>query len=228
MLDKIVLGVQNIAGATFTRVSQVIPEVILAVIFIIIGWVIGHIVKWVVVKIVENTRVDEWIEEQNLSHAIGGHTLAVILGSIAKWSIVAVVLAEAARSLKMEIIGGILINIAVLVFQVLFLLLIVIAGLLFARYIRNVIEITTHRFRKTAGIAAEVVIIYLAAIIGFQTTGLIDVTILVQIFIIAFTAICLTAAIVIGISFGFAMRDEAKHIVRDFEKSSMPKKKKKK
>ncbi len=231
-LDMISSAVNNITTGTVRYMYDVFPSAVLAVLFIIVGYFIGVVFGWVVRKLVESTRIDEWIEEQNLSHAIGGHTIAVVLGTIVKWLIFAVFLTQAAASLNFAVLKDLLIVIGEFVVNLIKVAIIVILGLLFARYVRNFIEVTTLKFRKTLAIATELIIIYLSVIIGFGSTvsphfpnGLVNVAILENIFMVAFTAIVFTAAIVIGISFGLALKDEAKSLVKDFEKTTVPKKK---
>lgn len=198
-------------GSSFV---EVIPALVAAIIIIVIGYVIGKIAKHIIVKLIQTTRLDEWIEEQNLTAAIGGKNLSVLIGTFIKWGIVAIFLAEAVKSMQLTVLQGFLTAIANYIPQILLALIIVVVGLLIGRYIRNAIEATTYNYRKTIGLALELMIVYIAIVMALDTIEGISVTILIDAFRIAFAAFAFAIAIVVGIAFGLAFKKDAKKIVK--------------
>ena len=65
-------GVNKATMKIWESFVDVVPALILGVVIIGIGWFIGNLVKKIVVKILQSTKIDQWIDEQNLTAAIGG------------------------------------------------------------------------------------------------------------------------------------------------------------
>jgi len=70
-----ITGIQSAVEKLVWDSIPVILSLIGAAIVILIGWIIGKIVKQIVIKVLQSTRVDQWIDEQNLAAAIGGDIL---------------------------------------------------------------------------------------------------------------------------------------------------------
>jgi hypothetical protein len=93
----------------------------------------------------------------------------------------------------------------------------IIVGLLLARYARNSVQATTHKYKRPVALVLELAIIYLSVVLALRTVG-IPVTILEDAFRIAFAAFSLVVAIVIGLSFGLAFREDAQKLVGELRK----------
>lgn len=221
MADNIMQIIGDTIASALGKLGQsfveTIPAVVAAFIIIVIGYIIGKIAKHVVIKIIQTTRLDNWIEEQNLTAAIGGKKLSSLIGAFVKWGILAIFLAEAVKSMQLTVLQGFLTAIANYIPQILLALIIIVFGLLLARYIRNAIEATTYNYRKTMGLALELLIVYIAVVMGLDTIEGISVTILIDAFRIAFAAFAIALAIVIGLAFGMAFKDDAKKIIKSIK-----------
>jgi len=189
------------------------------VILLIIGYAFGWVAKKIIVKVVESLRLDEWLEEQNLSSAIGGTTIAQIIGSLAKWSIVALFLARAVQLFEFTAFQSTL-EFFVLIFVPNLILAIAIGviGLIFGRYVRNLVEVSMTRYRKLVGFGVELLIIYMALVIALEKIG-IPTEIMLDAFRIGFGGFVLAIVIAVGFSFGLASVDDAKKIMKDLQKS---------
>jgi hypothetical protein len=196
---------------------QVLPGLVAAIIIFCVGWVAGVICKRIVMKILQKTRVDDWMEEQNLVSAIGNKKISAIAGSIVKWYIIAVFIAQAVELVQLKVLREFVTS-AVYWFPNLILAgLIIFAGLILGRYIRNAIEATKHSFKCTIGLVLEILIIYAAVVMAVQTIK-IDATILIVAFALAVGGFVIAIGIATGISFGLALKDEAKSIVKELRK----------
>ncbi len=200
------------------KASDWLVQFIYAVAILLIGYLVAKLIKQIIVKLLQSTKIDQWIEEQNLSAALGNRDISVIAGKIAQWWITIVVLQQVMEVLRLGVIGGYLQAIAAQISLGLAALVMIIIGLLIARYVRNAIESTTHRFRRSLAVAVEIVVIYVTAVIALKTVG-INVTMLEQAFLIAVAACALVIAIIIGISFGLAFKDDAQSIASDIRKA---------
>ena len=74
------------------------------------------------------------------------------------------------------------------------------------------------RFRKILGFGVEILIVYMAAVIGLEKVG-IPTEILVEAFRIGFGGFVLAIVVAIGMAFGLASVDDARKILKDLKKS---------
>jgi hypothetical protein len=188
-------------------------------ILLVIGYIIGFLLKKIVIKVVESLRFDEWLEEQNLSSAIGSKTVASVAGSIVKWSVIALFLAQGVELFKLTVFQTTLEKI-ILVFipNLILAFIICIAGLIIGRYARNLIEASLTKFRKMVGFGVELMVIYMAAVIALQQIGM-PTQILIDAFRIGFGGFMLMIAVAVGIAFGLAGVDDAKKMIKEIQKS---------
>ncbi|RLG69512.1 MAG: hypothetical protein DRO07_02180 [Candidatus Iainarchaeum archaeon] len=217
--------VQSAFGKLAEAFAEVLPSVLGLVILLLVGYVVGVIIKRIVMGLLANMRVDEWLEEQNLADVVAGHTITNIIGTILEWSIILLFLAQGAEVMQYEVFKSALQGLVFFVFQVIGAVLIGLAGLIIARYVRNALEVSATRFRKIIALAAEVLIIYMALVMALKVVPGIDTTILEYAFIIGFGSVAFAGALALGLAFGLAFKDEAKNMLKEWEK---PKKRKKK
>ncbi len=209
----------NAAMKIWDETVRVIPGIVGALIIILVGVIIGRIVKEIVVRVLQGAKLDEWVEEHKLKAAIGNMHLSVIIGSFIKWYVIVLFLAQAVDLINMKVLKGFAEMLVYYIPLVLGALVIFIGGLLIARFARNMIEALQHRYKKTVAVIVEVVIIYIAAIMALRTVG-INVSVLEDVFKIAFTAVVLGAAIIFGIAFGLAFLKDAKQIVAEIKRET--------
>lgn len=210
-------ALQSAFGNLLTAFVDAIPGIILAVILVIIGYLVGKILQIVTIRLLKASQVDEYVKKTNLAPAIGNVAISRIAGKIVEWFVILLFLQQAAEFLTMQSIKAF---IGVLVWYIPLALaagVIIVIGLLLARYINNKIQTTQHRYKQTIGSVIEVIVAYMALVIGLSTMGL-DVTIMLDAFRIAFTALVIVVAIVLGIAFGLAFRKDAKRIISELRK----------
>lgn len=219
----LLFDISNAIWLALLRVSDsfvsALPAVFAAIVLIAVGYLIGWVVKKFVVKLFESTKVDDWVRENNLSHAIGDKRISEIGGSIVKWYVFFVFIKQAVSLISLSVISevlGLWINLGLLVIAA---AVVILGGLIIARYIRNAIEATKHHFSKIVGLIVEVTIVYIALVMGVKMIGL-PTEMLEFAFMIAFAGFVFCVALIFGISFGFAMRSEAKIIIKGLKKKN--------
>jgi hypothetical protein len=231
-LAKFIESLTTVGNDIVTRFAQVVPDLILAIILVLIGLLIARIVKQVVIKILQSTKVDQWIDEQNLTAAIGGKEISAIVGSLTKWYVIGLFLAQAAGLLKLATFERYLTTLFIetqgggtpVFFALLGAVVVMLVGLLIARYARNIIEATTFKLKRVAGILAEAIIIVFAGIISLnlvfgegvamQVLGLL--TTFIEPFLQAFAWVI---AIVVGVTLLLDRTDDIKKVLRDVKKA---------
>jgi hypothetical protein len=200
-----------------------LPQLIGALVIIVVGWIVAKILKKIVVTLLEHSTLDKWVEEQNLTAAIGGKKISALMGTVVKWFVIAIFLSQAVSTFQLQVLGTFLAQLANYIVLFLVAVVIISIGLITGRYVRHAIEATDHNQKRVVGLILEVIVIYLSLVIGLQNLGL-QVTVLVDLFRIAFTGFVLTVALVVGIGFGLAFKDEAKGLMGGFTKEFKSKK----
>ena len=213
VVDAVSLALVSI-GNSFL---DALPGIFAAVIFVIIGYLIGIVAKTIVVKALQQTKIDQWMEEQNLVGAIGNKEVSGIAGSIVKWYLFFIFLKQAVEIVQLATLNeflGFWIN------YVLYLLgavVIVLAGLIIGRYVRNAIESTSHSLKRIAGVVMEVIIVYIAIVMAIRIIGL-PTQVLELAFLIGVAGFVGALGIAIGISFGLALKGEAGTFIKEMKK----------
>ncbi len=208
----------DIFSSLTTSFSAALPSLIAAIIFIVVGFVVGVIVKFIVSSIIRRMNIDEWFEQQNLLAAIGNKHVSDIVGTILKWYIFFVFLKQAIELVNLTTLNTVLgfwIQYAILVIVAAG---VIIAGLIIGRFARNAIEASKYYMSRLLGLVFELMIVYIAVVMGISIIGL-PTNLLEYAFLIAFAGVVLSVSIMIGIGFGFAIKDEAKTIVKELKKT---------
>ena len=213
---------------------RVIPGVIAAIIIVLIGWVLARIIKQIVIKVLQSTKIDQCIDEQNLTAAIGGKEISGLLGSLAKWYVLGIFLAQAVGWLQLETFKGYLERLFVfsaeaggdppIFFSLLGGIIVMVAGLLVARYFRNLIEATTFKLKKVLGLGAEAVVLIFAGIlaltlvVGPEVTNII--VYLLNLFLAPFVwAFAIVLAVVVGVRVLVDWKDDLKSLSAELKKA---------
>ncbi|MEK6959262.1 MAG: hypothetical protein AABW59_04415 [archaeon] len=203
--------------ATGIVFEAALPSLIVAAIFVIIGYVIGWVVKLLTIGFLKAASVDDWMKDHKLVSAIGHKKVSEVAGSIVKWYIFFVFLKQAVEIVNLVTLNQVLGFWIQYALTVIAAIVVIIAGLIIARYVRNAIESSRHSLRRATGLVAELMIVYVAIVMGINMMGL-PTQLLELTFLIAFTGIMLAAGLVVGISFGLALKDEAKIIVKEMKR----------
>jgi hypothetical protein len=196
-----------------------LPSLFVAILFIVIGYGIGILAKAIVVKGLQQTKIDQWMEEQNLVGAIGNKEVSGIAGSIVKWYLFFIFLKQAVEIVQLATLNdflGFWINYMLLILGAIVLVL---AGLIIGRYVRNAIESTSHSLKRIAGVVMEVIIVYIAIVMAIRTIGL-PTQVLEVAFLIGVAGFVGSLGIAIGISFGLALKGEAGTFIKEMKKKN--------
>ncbi len=212
-----------ILADAMTSVSQsfigAVPSIFAAIILIIIGYLLGWIAKKIVSKALKSAGLDAWMEEQNLSDAIGNRKVSNIAGSIVKWYFLLIFLKQAVEITQLTTLDNVLGFWTTYLLVIIAGVIIVLAGLIAGRFVRNAIESSKNRFKRLVGLIVEVVIVYIALVMGIKLIGL-PTELLEFTFLIGVLGFVLAISIAIGLSFGLAMKDEAKVLIREIKKKN--------
>ena len=210
-------GVYGSLDALVQKTISVIPGIAIAIILLVIGYAIALVLKQAVVFVVQNLKVDHFLESHELPQAIGGVPFSVLIGELVKWYVIVLFLAQAVGFLSLEVLSDF---IGVLVFEVPLILsaiLLLAVGFYLARYVRNTIHKTNYPKKAVLGLIAEIIVMYLVVVMALAHIGF-DTTILVEAFKIAFTVLVIVIAVIFGIAFGLSFRKDIKNFVMEVRK----------
>jgi len=196
---------------------NIIPALIAAIIIIIIGWIIGKVIRHIVVKILQGAKLDQWLEDHDLESALGGKSLSELLGSLLKWWIVILFLAQAAALVNLSVLQNFAYLLVSWVPALIGAMLVIITALIIGKYINNRVKQTKHKYSKTLGMVLEFLIAYFGVVIGLQTVGF-DVTILIDAFRIGFATTVIVMAVVFGIFIALSFRKDLSGIAAEMKK----------
>ena len=211
------LGLARIGENLLGETARVVPGLLVAIVLIIVGVIAGKIAKEIFVKILQGIRIDQWIEEQNLHPAIGKTPVSDILGSLSKWYIIGVFLGEAAIRVELKVVQTLISSLVYYIPLAVSAIIVLLFGLLAARYVRNKISATEHRYRSAAGLAVEAAILLFTVLLSLTyVVGDAKTQILLQavyFFLNPFLwAAAIITGIVVGISFGVAFKEDIKKL----------------
>ena len=146
MVD-LISGVVDAVTLAFVSIGEsflnALPSIFAAVIFIAVGYIIGALAKAIVVKGLQQTKIDLWMEEQNLVGAIGNKEVSGIAGSIVKWYLFFIFLKQAVEIVQLATLNdflGFWINYVLLLLGA---VVVVLAGLIIGRYMLNSLVLYT-------------------------------------------------------------------------------------
>ncbi|MBS3061585.1 MAG: hypothetical protein J4215_03315 [Candidatus Diapherotrites archaeon] len=210
----------NLVSATTNIVSdviRVIPGLIGAAVLLTVGVFIGKYVKKFVTGVIQSTKADDWLREKKLHDALGNRELSSIFGSFAKWYVIVIFLAQSLDLIQMRVLRSFTEFLISFINSLIAAMIILVGGLLLARYVRNVVESTEYQYKKTIAVVIEVMIIYVSAVISLQTVG-INTKILTDAFIVGFSAMVFGLAILAGLVFVLAFRKDIVQLANDLRK----------
>lgn len=216
-VDFIWKGFQDVLLNLGTSLPTVILGLLVGVFFIIIGWIVGNFAKKILIHVLQFAKLDDWAKSHNLREAVGGIHLSVLAGSFLKWYVILLFLQQAVESVKLNSIQVFLKALVFFIPVLLFASAVFVLGLLLGRFVKNKIIATNHKHKKSMGSIVELVIIYLSLILALERIGL-NVQILKDAFLIAFSAFVIVLALVFGVSLGLAFKKEAKDLVNTLKK----------
>ncbi len=217
--------IQNLLTNMVKNMGNSLYGTLLLTLIFLLGYLFGYIFRKIIEKLLASIRLQDWLEEQNLASVISAETLTALLGFIVQWSIIALFLAQGTELLGYETLRGILVSIIKFAYSCLFALIIALAGLMVARYIRNFLESSLTRFRKLIAFGAEFLILYMSFVMALKVIPGLDTTLLEWAFIIGFGSIAFAIALAIGVSFGLALKEEARSLITELEQKPQRKKK---
>lgn len=184
-----------------------LPNLFIAMVILIVGYIVGKIIgKFVYLFFHKILNIDGWLARKKLERTFFKANVSRILANMVKWYIFVLFLAEALVYV-LPVTSSFLTMLTLYLPRIFGAIIMFIVGMFIGEMARKEVLKMDFEYRGKIGTIVKYLIGYIALVIGLQTIGF-DVTILVELFRIAFAGLVLTAAIVVGIGFGIAYKDE--------------------
>ncbi len=199
-------------------VINIVPGLLAAVIILIVGYLIALLLAYIVEKILEKISFDRWVlEKTNLQSILGKFRLSNFLAVITKWYVFILFLPPAAGAIQLTPLAYFLLEVARWVPNVIIAVILGLVGIMAAEYVSKKITDTRAKAASVIGGVAKVIIIIFAALIVLDQIG-VKVAVAQSSFLIILAGVMLAIALMLGIGFGNAFKDEAKQIIKDVKR----------
>jgi len=202
----------------WTSIVTTVPGIIGAVLVILFGYLVGVLFGRFVQELLDRVKAEKWlVEKTNLVSVLGYFKLSKFVGLITKWYVFILFLPPAASIIELEPLAAFLLQIATWVPSVIAAVLIALIGLMAAKYVEKKISETKAKTADLVGSVAKIVIVVFTILIVLDQIG-VRVAVAQTSFLIILAGIMLGLALMLGIGFGMAFKDEAHNIIKDVKK----------
>ncbi len=199
-------------------VIDAVPGVIAAVLILIVGYVVAWIVSRILGGVLDRAHFDKWVlHKTNLSRIVGEFRLSHFLELITKWYVFILFLPAAANVINLGAVQNFLLDVAMWIPQVIVAVVIGLIGIMAADYVGMKIRETRAKAASTVALAAKVVILLFTAVIVLDQIG-VKIDFATNSLLIVIGGVMLALALMFGIGFGLAMKDEARKMIVDIKR----------
>lgn len=195
-----------------------VPGIVAAILILVLGYVVAWVLSRVVGGILARVKFDQWtLHKTNMSRVIGDFRLSHFLELITKWYVFILFLPAAANVINLGALQNFLLGVALWIPQVILGVVIGLIGIMSADYVGMKIEETRAKAASIIATAAKTIILIFTAIIVLDQIG-VKVDIAANSVLIILSGIMLGLALMFGIGFGLAMKDEARSFITKLKK----------
>jgi len=200
-------------------VLDAVPGIVAAVLILIVGYLVAYIVSKIVGGVLDRIKFDRWVlHKTNVHKFIGSFKLSSFLELITKWYVFILFLPAAANVINFGALQNFLLDVAKWIPQVIGAVVIGLLGIMAADYVAMKVVATHAKSAALIASVAKILILIFTVIIVLDQIGL-KVDIARNSFLIVLAGIMLGLALMFGIGFGFAMKDDAKKWLDKIKKS---------
>jgi len=204
-----------------TRVGAFIPRLIGVLLILIIGWLIAKLIETVIVRILKLVRLDTLSEKSGTSNflAKGGikYTLSELLGVLAYWTAMLIVIMTALNALQWTVAAELLNRVVAFIPNIIVAVVVLVIGMfvsaLLAGIVRTAASNAGIKQARPLGQITQVVVVVFAVVIALEQLNIGKI-------IIASAVQIILAALGLGlaIAFGVGCKDIAGKYVSDLIK----------
>jgi len=199
-------------------VLTTVPGIVAAIIILVVGYLIAWVIGYVIDKALHQIKLDKWIvQKTHIGEIIGAFRLSHFLAMITKWYVFILFLPPAANLIQLRPLSVFLASVALWIPNIILAIIIALVGFMAAHYTEWKILDTKAKTARIVAYSAKVVIIVFTLLIVLDQIG-VKIGIAQNSFLVVLAGIMLAVALMLGIGFGMAFKDEAKSIITQMKK----------
>ena len=201
-----------------TRVGVFIPRLIGVLLILIIGWLIAKLIELVIVRVLKLIRLDTLSERSGTSNflAKGGikYTLSELLGVLAYWTAMLIVIMTALNALQWTVAAQLLNKVVAFIPNIIVAIFVLVIGMFVSAVLAGVVRTAASnagiKQARLLGRITQVVVVIFAVVIALEQLNIGKI-------IIASAVQIILAALGLGlaIAFGVGCKDIAGQYVSD-------------
>ncbi len=190
---------------------------VLAGIIAALGYCVAWVVHWAVKNALDYTKIDKWMQKNNLDKSIGYASVSSLGAVMVKWYIFLIFLIPAISYITLGELTSLLLDIVRWLPKVIVAIAIVMLGLVFADFVADKMSKAKGPAIKHLNNIVRILIIIFVAVIALQEIG-IYLRLAESTFLIILTGVVLALSLAVGIGFGLGAKEEAAAIVKQWKK----------
>jgi len=199
-------------------VIDAVPGVIAAVLILILGYVVAWILSRIVGGLLYRVKFDRWVlHKTTATKVVGEFRLSHFLELIVKWYVFILFLPAAANVINLGMMQNFLLDVALWIPKVILGVVIGLIGIMAADYVSMKIVETKAKSAGVIASASKLVILVFTAMIVLDQIG-VKIDFATNSLLIVLAGIMLGLALMFGIGFGLAMKDDAKKMISDIKR----------
>jgi len=207
---------------SLTEVTHFLPRLLVAIVVLILGWMLAKVTRAGIMRLLTLLKFDRATEksglESFLKHAEMEVSIASIIGNLAYWMIILLMIVTVANSLGLQMVADLFNKVVLYIPNVIVAILVLVFGTILARFINrmvfawlNNVEFSGALTVSTFSEYAMMVFVFFMAMEQLQIAN----ELLTAAFIIAFGAVGLAFAIAFGLGAkDWAARETEEHVAQ--------------
>ncbi len=203
---------------SLTEITHFLPRLLVAIVVLILGWMLAKVARAGIMRLLILLKFDRATEksglESFLKHAEMEVSIASIIGNLAYWMIILLMIVTVANSLGLQMVADLFNKVVLYIPNVIVAILVLVFGTILARFINRMVfawlsnvEFSGALTVSTFSEYAMMVFVFFMAMEQLQIAN----ELLTAAFIIAFGAIGLAFAI----AFGLGAKDWAARVIEE-------------
>lgn len=212
-INDIGLNILKPLESIWAGVVNTVPGIVAAIIILVVGYLVAWVIGFVIDKALHQIKLDRWlVEKTHVGELLGDFRLTHFLAMIAKWYVFILFLPPAASLISLPPLSAFLSSVALWIPNIILAVIIALVGFMAAHYTEWKILYTRAKTARIVAYSAKVIIIIFTLLIVLDQIG-VKIAIAQTSFIVVLAGVMLAIALMLGIGFGMAFRDEAKNII---------------
>lgn len=202
----------------WNSIVNLVPGLVGAIVVIVFGYLVGVLFGRIVQEVLDRAKADKWVvEKTSLTSIIGYFRLSKFVALITKWYVFILFLPPAASIIQLAPLATFLLDLAIWVPKVIAAVIIALVGLMAAKYVEKHIAATKAKAADLIGSGAKIVIVIFTVLTALDQLG-IRIAVAQTSFMVILSGVMLGLALMLGIGFGLAFKEEAHGIIKDVKR----------